>query len=139
MDFQGWDTANVGGIAHIRVYFSDTDQMGVVYNGNYLTWFEVGRTELMRGRGLSYAAVEEKGVALPVTEARFRVRLPARYDDHVRIETRVGRVRTRDLVFLYRLHADGRFLVEGETVHVAVSKETGSAIRIPDWLRDGVA
>jgi acyl-CoA thioester hydrolase len=131
--------AKVGGFTHIRVYFSDTDQMGVVYNGNYLTWFEVGRTELMRDRGLSYATVEERGVALPVTEARLRVRLPARYDDLVRVETRVGRLRTRDLVFLYRLHAGERFLVEGETVHMAVSKETGSAIRIPDWLRDGVA
>ena len=138
MDFPAWDTAEVRGITQVRVYFSDTDQMGVVYNGNYLTWFEVGRTELMRGRGLSYAAVEARGVALPVTEARFRVRLPARYDDEVRIETRVGRVRTRDLTFVYRLYAQDRFLVEEETVHVVVNKETGSAVRMPDWLRDGV-
>lgn len=129
----------VGGITHVRVYFADTDQMGVVYNGKYLTWFEVGRTELMRGRGLSYASVEERGIALPVTEASFRVRLPARYDDHVRIETRLGRIRTREISFLYRLWVDDRLLVEGETLHVCVNRAAGRSVRIPDWLRDGLA
>ncbi|MEZ4648139.1 MAG: thioesterase family protein [Candidatus Eisenbacteria bacterium] len=125
-------------MTQVRVYFSDTDQMGVVYNGNYLTWFEVGRTELMRDRGLSYASVEGRGVSLPVTEARFRVRRPALYDDLVQIETRLGRVRTRDLTFLYKLHARDQLLVEGETTHVAVGKDGGTAIRIPDWLRAGL-
>lgn len=123
------------GITQVRVYFSDTDQMGVVYNGNYLTWFEIGRTELMRERGCDYASVEDRGIALPVTEAHLRIRNPARYNDLVEIETRVGRLRTRDLAFLYQMRVEDRLLAEGETVHVPVNRETGRSVRLPDWLR----
>ena len=53
MDRRDWDAAPLGDSTHVRVYFADTDHMGVVYNGKYLPWMEIGRTELMRSRGLS--------------------------------------------------------------------------------------
>ena len=123
-----------GGITHLRVYFSDTDQMGVVYHSVYLTWFEIGRTELLRDRGMAYAAVEARGVSLPVTEATFRVRQPAVYDDWIRIESTVASVRTREVRFDYRIWRGDALLVEGTTTHVAVTKATRRAARIPEWL-----
>ena len=122
------------GITHLRVYFADTDQMGVVYNGVYLTWFEIGRTELLRDRGLSYAEVERRGLSLPVTEVSFKIRRPARYDDWITVETAVSAVRTREVRFHYRIFEGVNLLVEGETSHVPVSKADGRASRVPDWL-----
>jgi acyl-CoA thioester hydrolase len=125
----------LAGLTQIRVYFADTDQMGVVYNGRYLTWCEIGRTELLRDRGLAYAQVEARGVALPVTEATLRIRQPARYDDLVRVETSIAEVRTREIRFSYRMFRDDVQLVEAETTHVPVDRATGRAVRLPDWLR----
>ena len=131
---QRWEDASPRGEARVRVYFSHTDHMGVVYHGRYLAWMEVGRTELMRGRSIAYADVEERGISLPVTEAYLRVRQPARYDDEVRIETRVGALRTREIQFLYRMYRGGEWLTEGVTRHVPVDKSTGRGTRIPKWL-----
>ena len=75
-----------------RVRYGDTDQMGMAYYGNYLRWFEIGRAEMMRSLGMSYRAVEEAGIRLPVLEARCRYLKPARYDDLVAIETGVARL-----------------------------------------------
>lgn len=138
MELEGWEAAIVRGLTQVRVYFSDTDQMGVVYNGNYLTWFEIGRTELMRDRGLSYAAVEGRGCPYPSRRRgsgsggrRCTMTWSRSRRDWVGF-------RTRDLTFLYKLHARDQLLVEGETTHVAVGKEGGTAIRIPDWLHEGL-
>lgn len=120
----------------VRVYFADTDLMGVVYNGVYLTWFEIGRTEFLRDRGLAYAEVERRGFSLPVTEASFVVRSPARYDDWIRIETCVDGIRSRGVTFRYRISRDDTLLVEGRTVHTPVSKQDLKGARLPDWLRE---
>lgn len=126
----------VRGKTQLRVYFADTDQMGVVYHGVYLTWFEIGRTEWMRARGLAYAEVERRGLSLPVTEAAMRVRLPARYDEWIEIETTVSSLRTREVQFSYQVRRGDDLLVEGTTNHLVVDKRTGRAVRLPDWLRD---
>ena len=131
---QAWEKATVAGEVELRVRVADTDLMGVVYNSNFLVWFEIGRTELMRERGVSYAQVEARGVSLPVTEARFKVRRPARYDDLLRLETRVGSTRSRQVVFLYRIYRGSDLLVEGETVHVPVRHADGRGINLPDFL-----
>jgi len=127
------DAARVGCV-EVRVRVADTDLMGVVYNSNYLVWFEIGRTELMRRRGLSYADVEARGYSLPVTEAYFKVRLPARYDDLLRVETVVESKRSRNLVFAYEIFRDRTLLVEGRTVHVPMQHSTARAVPLPDWL-----
>lgn len=126
--------ARPGGITHIRVYFVDTDLMGVVYHSVYLTWFEIGRTELLRDGGMSYAEVEARGVSLPVTETTFRIRQPALYDDWIRIESRVASVRTREVRFEYTIWRDDVLLVEGSTTHVPVAKAERRATRMPEWL-----
>ena len=134
MDEQNWQSGTVRDRTEIRVRVADTDLMGVVYNSNYLVWFEIGRTELIRSRGMSYAEIEKRGFSLPVIEARFVVRQPARYDDLVTIETSVGRLRSRQVTFVYRVHRGGELLVEGETTHVPVEHSEGRAVPLPNWL-----
>jgi len=138
MSDERWEHATLRGTTHVRVYFADTDKMGIVYHGNYLTWFEVGRTELMRDHGFDYAKVEDRGIALPVTEARLRIRRPAHYNELIEIETRLAPIRTREVTFLYRIRRNDTLLVEGETLHVTVDRDSGRSTRVPDWFREGL-
>jgi acyl-CoA thioester hydrolase len=109
----------------VRVRYAETDQMGIVYYANYLVWFELGRVELLRSRGLAYSRLEtDHGCILPVIEARCRYRAPARYDDEILIETRPSMLRGSVLKFAYRIlrkaaaGEEQTLLAEGETVHV---------------------
>ena len=105
----------------IRVRYSETDQMGVVYHGNYFTWFEVGRVEMLRTLGFSYRELEaEENCILPVVEASCRYRQPARYDDLLELQTTVKALRGPILIFSYGLYRDVLLLAEGETKHVVV-------------------
>ncbi len=107
----------------LRVRYSETDQMGVVYHGNYFAWFETGRVELMRELGFSYRELEaEEDCVLPVVEATCRYRRPARFDDALELQTTVKALRGPIVVFNYALYCDGILLAEGETKHVAVDK-----------------
>jgi acyl-CoA thioester hydrolase len=115
----------VMGKTRVRVRYAETDQMGVVYHANYLVWFEVGRAELMRERGLDYKRMEaEEGCGIAVVEATARYKAPARYDDELVVETRVAQVRGPVVRFTYRIvrATDGVLLCEGETVHVVVDR-----------------
>ncbi len=114
------------GETRVRVRYQETDQMGVVYHANYLVWFEVGRVELLRQRGMTYRDVEmEEGCGLAVVEATARYKVPARYDDELTIETRVVMARGPVVRFAYRILRveDGVLLCEGETVHVVVGRD----------------
>ena len=71
----------------LRVRYAETDQMGVVYHANYLVWFEVGRTDLLRQLGWTYREMEKTGVRLPVIEVECTYRSPARYDDEIEVRT----------------------------------------------------
>ena len=91
----------------LRVRYAETDQMGVVYHTNYLIWCEIARTDLIRTLGASYRELEERGIRLAVSEASVRYIAAARYDDRIRVETRLARVTSRTLVFDYTiLNAD---------------------------------
>lgn len=117
----------------MRVRYAETDQMGVVYHANYLVWFEVGRVELMRERGLDYKRMEiEEGCGIAVIEATVRFKAPARYDDELIVETRVLKVRGPVVRFGYRILrvGDGLLLCEGETVHIVVGRDMKRA-RMP--------
>jgi acyl-CoA thioester hydrolase len=119
-----------------RVRYAETDQMGVVYHANYLVWCEIGRTELIRQLGLSYADMERGGVMLAVSEATMRFHAPARYDDRVRIETTVTEVRSRTVTFEYRIfHAetDAR-LVTASTTLIALERG-GRTVVMPTGIR----
>jgi acyl-CoA thioester hydrolase len=114
------------GRARVRVRYAETDQMGVVYHANYLVWFEIGRVELMRQRGLDYKELEaEAGCGIAVVEATVRYKAPARYDDELVIETAVLKVRGPIIRFGYKILrvSDGLLLCEGETVHVVVGRD----------------
>ncbi|GED28638.1 acyl-CoA thioester hydrolase [Brevibacillus agri] len=109
----------------LRVRYGETDQMGVVYHTNYLNWFEVGRTELIRNAGLTYRELEERGVLLPVTDASLSYKKPARYDDVVEIQTRVKELSAVRLAFAYDIIrvSDQELLASGETMHVFTNAE----------------
>lgn len=114
----------MSGDCKIRVRYQETDQMGVVYYGNYFTWFEVGRTELLRSTGSSYREMESTGVFLPVVEATCHYKSPARYDDLLTIKTSISKLSVARIVFAYTMVGeDGRLVVEGSTTHAFVSSE----------------
>jgi len=122
----------------IRVRYAETDGMGVVYYANYLTWFEVGRTDLLRQLGRSYREIEEnERIHLPVVEAHCRYHKPARYDDLVDIVTRASRPSRARLQFDYELSRtqDGVLLASGSTLHVAVGRD-GRPCRLPRNLQE---
>jgi acyl-CoA thioester hydrolase len=123
-------------ISQVRVRYADTDAMGVVYYANYLIWFEVGRTDLLRQTGETYREMEEnERIFLPVVEAHCRYHLPARYDDVIEIRTRVSIPSPARLRFDYDLSRvpDGALLAQGVTVHAAVT-EDGRPRRMPKRL-----
>jgi acyl-CoA thioester hydrolase len=109
-------------LAPYRVIYGDTDQMGVVYYANYLRWFEMGRTELLRQIGATYAAVEKEGFFFPVTEVSCRYHKPARFDDEITVETTLTALGRATLDFSYRITRknDGEILAEGWTRHACV-------------------
>jgi acyl-CoA thioester hydrolase len=102
----------------IRVRYADTDQMGVAYNGVYFTWFEIGRTELMREAGLTYFEVEKYGIRLPLIEAGVKFLKPARYDDIIIVETHLEYATRIRVKFDYTVWKDADKLVTGWTEHV---------------------
>ena len=110
-----------------RVIYGDTDAAGVVYNANYLRYFEIGRTEMMRAWALPYRAIEELGCVLPVTESYLRFKAPAAYDDLLTIETSLVEVTRVSCRFHYAVSrcVDERstLLVKGFTVHACVNRQ----------------
>lgn len=106
----------------LRVRYQETDQMGVVYHANYLNWFEIGRTELIRSLGYPYRAIEEKGLLLPVLEAELKFKSPAKYDDLITIYTRVVSFTHIRIEFASEIRREsGELLVSGGTRHVWVN------------------
>jgi acyl-CoA thioester hydrolase len=113
--------------------------MGMVYHANYLVYFEIGRTDLIRKYGVSYAELETRGVRLPVVEATARFREPARYDDELLIETTLTRSTGVRLFFEYRVlrASDDRLLATGHTVLASLG-EDGRPKRLPPDVRDSL-
>lgn len=125
-------------VATARVLFADTDAMGIVYYANYLRWFEMGRVELLRGRGMAYRELTTRGIHLPVTEVAIRYLSPARYDDLLEIRAEVQDLGRASVAFGYRiLRAGGEILAEGSTTH-AFTNETGRVIRAPTEFRNRI-
>jgi acyl-CoA thioester hydrolase len=105
----------------VRVRYSETDKMGVVYHANYLVWFEIGRTEFCRARGFSYRDMEENDNSfLVVAESYCRYKAPAYYDDELIVRTHITELRRRSLRFGYEIIrvSDEKVIAEGETGHV---------------------
>jgi acyl-CoA thioester hydrolase len=108
----------------IRVIYGDTDQMGVVYYGNYLRYFEAGRNEWLRGKGATYRDLETThAIYLPVSEAKVSYKRPARYDDIITVETRLGELGRVSLRFDYRAVRGEDLLALGHTVHACIGHD----------------
>jgi acyl-CoA thioester hydrolase len=121
----------------VRVRYAETDNMGVVYYANYYIYFEIGRVEYMRNLGIDYRQMElQDNSFIVVVESRCRYLHPARYDDPLRIRTRVVSVRRRTIRFDYEiLHNEtGELLAAGETTHV-VCDSNGRPKALPDKYR----
>lgn len=107
-----------------RVRYAETDRMGVVYHSHYLVWCEIGRTDHIRGTGITYRQMEESGITLAVAEATVRYKSPAHYDDMVRVETTLTDVGSRTITFEYVVsNADtGERLATARTVLVSLDR-----------------
>jgi acyl-CoA thioester hydrolase len=120
----------------IRVIYGDTDQMGVVYYGNYLRYFEAARNEFIRAKGLRYRDFEaQHRLLLPVVEAHVSYRTPARYDDMLAVEISLAEARRASARFEYRILRDGELIATGHTVHACVDLD-GRVRRMPRELLD---
>ena len=128
-------------IVEQRVYYSDTDHGGVVYYANYLKWFEIGRTEILRQNGFDYEDFENRGLIAPVVEVHCNYKSPASYNDVIIIKTSVESIGNTSIKFYYEVirKKDGTLLAEGHTVNVSVGKKTMKPIRIPDDLRKALS
>jgi len=125
-----------GGVVQLRVRYPEVDRMGVAHHANHFVWFEIGRTELMRSRGITYRRLEDDGIFLPVIEAACAYHAPARYDDLLRVITRVEDAGGVRVGFTYRVESetDGRLLATGSTRHAAVDRH-GRPRRLPAEIR----
>ncbi len=107
--------------------------MGVVYHARHVVWLDIARTEHLRQAGFSYRALEEAGVRLVVTDLQIRYRKPARYDDLIRILSRIREVASRRVIFSYAIHneASGLLLADAETTLICLDSRHQLS-RLPD-------
>jgi acyl-CoA thioester hydrolase len=120
----------------IRVRYKDTDCMKVVYYGNYLTYFEVGRVEFLRQQGLAMSEVDQR-VHLPVVEALVRFRKPARLDDLLEVRCWVSERKRAGFWFADEIRKEGgEPVATGSTLHACLDPVTSAMIAVPAWLRE---
>jgi len=126
-------------LTKVRVIYADTDAMGIVYHTNYIKWFEIGRSEILRDLGIPYAQIERLGYSWPVTELSCRYLSPARYDELVVVETSILEVKRASIKFTYLIwdERQAKVLVEGDSVHACINKE-GKIARIPPEVREKI-
>ena len=120
----------------IRVRYKDTDCMKVVYYGNYLTYFEVGRVEFLRQQGLTMSEVDQR-VHIPVVEALVRYRKPARLDDLLEVRCWISERKRASFRFTYEiLNEVGQAVATGSTLHACQDPATNALVAVPSWLRE---
>jgi len=121
----------------LRVRYAETDQMGVVYHGNYAQYFEIGRVEWLRNQGVSYKWMEENGIMLPVVSLSMDYKKPARYDDLLTITTIFKKQSSVKIEFDYEIHNEkGDLLTTGYSMLVFVDMKTGRPVAPPDYILD---
>jgi acyl-CoA thioester hydrolase len=123
----------------VRVNYSETDQMGVVYHARYLVWLDVARCDHLRQTGMSYRDLERAGLRLAVSEVAIRYRQPAHYDDLVRIRCWVRDVASRRVGFGYAVERadEGSLLATASTSLLALD-HTMSLTRLPDQVKQAL-
>lgn len=122
---KGWHTTD------IRIRYKDTDRMGVVYYGNYFTFFEIGRSEYMRELGFPYSRLESEGYSLVVTEASAKYHANVGYDSLIRVKTAITELRKVRLRFDYKVISENNVrLVSGHTIHACLNSNQ-KLVKIP--------
>jgi acyl-CoA thioester hydrolase len=122
---KGWHTTD------IRIRYKDTDRMGVVYYGNYFTFFEIGRSEYMRELGFPYSRLESEGYSLVVTEASAKYHANVGYDSLIRVKTAITELRKVRLRFDYEVISENNVrLVSGHTIHACLNSNQ-KLVKIP--------
>jgi acyl-CoA thioester hydrolase len=118
----------------IRVRYQETDAMGVLHHANYFTYFEMGRTELLRIHGKSYRELEDEGTLMVIVKIGCNYKRPARYDDVLRLRTKTERVTAAKIEHTYELWRGAELLAEGYSTLACVDR-SGRVQRTPEWLR----
>jgi acyl-CoA thioester hydrolase len=125
-------------VTPVRVRYKDTDTMGVVYYGNYLTYFEVGRVEYLRQRGLPMATLNQQ-LHLPVAEASVKYVRPARLDELLEVRCWISQKRRASFQFAYDIRNEaGDVVATGHTLHACWDPVTSRMIPIPEWLHAAI-
>jgi len=124
----------------IRVRFADTDLQGIVFNGNYLTYYDVAWTEYFRELGFKYTDLIERGVDTVLARTTMEFKSPARFDDILEVYTRISKVGNTSLVFDFEIYEKGSYTLVGtaSSLYVCVDPTTLGKIRVPDFLRDAI-
>jgi|SRR5690554_1597115 len=124
----------------IRVRYADTDQMQFVYNGKYLEYFEVGRTEMLRQIGLPYSSLEEQNYLLPLLEAKVKYIKPAHYDDILVIKSSLNEFPSLKILIDYKIFRKDtdELIAEGYTLHVFLNQNTKKVVRPPDFFLETI-
>lgn len=118
-----------------RVRYAETDQMGIVYYGNYAQYLEMGRVEWLRSLGISYSSMEENGIILPVISLQLKYKKSAKYDELLTVETKLKKLPTVKIEFDYQIYNESRdLLVEANTILALLDKATNRAIKCPDYI-----
>ncbi len=121
----------------IRVRYGETDQMGVVYHGNYAQYFEIGRTEWLRELGVTYKQMEEDGVMLPVISLNVKFKKSAYYDDVIKVITKLKKMPTATIEFDYEiLNSKNEILTTGNTVLAFIDISKNRPTRCPKYILD---
>jgi acyl-CoA thioester hydrolase len=108
---------------NVRVRYAETDRMGLLHHANYFVYFEMGRTEMLRSRGISYREIEDSGHFLVVIDLGCKYKKPAYYDDLLTIRTTVARVTHVKIIHEYHVLRDGTLLAEGHSTLACVDRE----------------
>lgn len=124
-------------VTDIVVRYAETDMMGIVYHANYLTWLEIGRTQLLRDNGLPYKDIEAQGLYLPVLEVSVKYRRPATYDDPVTIVTRMREKPFVKIHLEYDVKRGEDLLATATSVHAFMNSD-GQAVRVPAFFNDAM-
>jgi acyl-CoA thioester hydrolase len=126
-------------VHRLRVRYSECDQQGIVFNGNYLFYYDVAVTELWRANFGPYQGMIDRGLDLVVAEARLRFVAGARFDEELDIAMPVHHLGTTSMIIKPEFRVDGRLIVDGEVRHVFVDPETLKKKPIPDDIRETLA
>jgi len=128
-------------ITTVRIRYAETDQMDIVYYGNYAQYFEIGRVESMRGLGFTYKRMEDEGVIMPVVELHTRFLRPATYDDLLTIKTQIRSLPTSYHIEFFQdvFNEENKILAAGRVVLYFLKKDTWKRTNIPQDLHDALA